>query len=359
MLIIVIGFLFIACSSNNQDKLSSSSIISSQIDSMDNKYDYHGHILDFPEQLRNELYFWTKPETNFISNNYSLNGWDRNNVFEISTKDYPIFDTIFKEYMEVLKIKIKILPATEKTKLASTNGLNKVIAAPFDFIKDSLDLKIGSLHTIEISNGKKWLKYELDESYYNKEYKSFIIENPYPNSLVNGINLRVTKLHGLDSRGHRKTTYYPDEISYLVKNPNMEYHIIIYNLKNNKNLNDNEDLIRFLALTNEELFRELQNRKNEFSLIDTSFLKLPKDIKISYAMDNFSQVITTGQYIDINNKKKSFNAKSIYPNLDFNYTNNSKKVEVKNDNRKLSLSNKNLDKEQVKNDDFIDFDNGI
>uniref|UniRef100_UPI001C64375C hypothetical protein n=1 Tax=Aliarcobacter cryaerophilus TaxID=28198 RepID=UPI001C64375C len=50
---------------------------------------------------------------------------------------------------------------------------------------------------------------------------------------------RVTKLHGLDSRGHRKTTYYPDEISYLVKNPNMEYHIIIYNLKNNKNLNIN------------------------------------------------------------------------------------------------------------------------
>jgi hypothetical protein len=34
-------------------------------------------------------------------------------------------------------------------------------------------------------------------------------------------------------------------------------------------------------------------------------------------------------------------------------------MEIKNDDRKLSLSNKNLDKEQVKNDDFIDFDNGI
>ncbi len=41
-------------------------------------------------------------------------------------------------------------------------------------------------------------------------------------------------------------------------------------LKNNKNLNDNEDLIKFVALTNEGLFRELHNRKNEFSLIDTS-----------------------------------------------------------------------------------------
>ena len=37
--------------------------------------------------------------------------------------------------------------------------------------------------------------------------------------------------------------------------------------------------------------------RNEFSLIDTSFLKLPQDIKISYAMDNFSKVITTGEYV--------------------------------------------------------------
>ena len=56
-------------------------------------------------------------------------------------------------------------------------------------------------------------------------------------------------------------------------------------------------------MTNEGLFRELQNRKNEFSLIDTSFLKLPQDIKISYAMDNFSKVITTGEYVDIKIKK--------------------------------------------------------
>jgi hypothetical protein len=139
----------------------------------------------------------------------------------------------------------------------------------------------------------------------------------------------VTKLHGINSRDlHRKEIYAQDEISYLVRNPKMEYYVIIYNLKNNKNLNDNEDLIRFVALTNEGLFRELQNRKNEFSLIDTSFLKLPQDIKISYAMDNFSKVITTGEYVDIKNKKKSFNAKSIYPNLDFKYTNNSKKMEI-------------------------------
>ena len=170
----------------------------------------------------------------------------------------------------------------------------------------------------------------------------------------------MTKLHGINSRDlHRKEIYAQDEISYLVRNPKMEYYVIIYNLKNNKNLNDNEDLIRFVALTNEGLFRELQNRKNEFSLIDTSFLKLPQDIKISYAMDNFSKVITTGEYVNNKNKKKSFNEKSIYPNLDFKYTNNSKKMEIKNDDRKLSLSNKNLDKEQVKNDDFIDFDNGI
>ena len=76
-------------------------------------------------------------------------------------------------------------------------------------------------------------------------------------------------------------------------------------------------------------------------------------------MDNFSKVITTGEYVDIKKKKKSFNAKSIYTNIDFKYTKNSKKMEIKNDDRKLSLSNKNLDKEQVKNDDFIDFDNGI
>ena len=359
LLTIIICFLFSACNSS-QEKLSSSSKDFSKINFVENKYDYHGHILDYPEKLRNELYFWTKPERNFNLKNNHLNGWGRDNVFQISTKDYPIFETIFNEHMIVEKIKIKKIEINEKINSTSINTIDKVIGIPFEFLKDTLGMNFGNAHTIEISDEDKWIEYELNESYFNKEEKAFIIDNPYPDSSVNGVILRVTKLHGINSRDlHRKEIYAQDEISYLVRNPKMEYYVIIYNLKNNKNLNDNEDLIRFVALTNEGLFRELQNRKNEFSLIDTSFLKLPQDIKISYAMDNFSKVITTGEYVDIKNKKKSFNAKSIYPNLDFKYTNNSKKMEIKNDDRKLSLSNKNLDKEQVKNDDFIDFDNGI
>ena len=106
ILTVIICFLFGACSSS-QDKLSSSTKDSSKINFIDNKYDYHGHILDFPEQLRNELYFWTKPERNFNLKNNHLNGWGRDNVFQISTKDYPIFETIFNEHMIVEKIKIK------------------------------------------------------------------------------------------------------------------------------------------------------------------------------------------------------------------------------------------------------------
>ncbi len=93
----------------------------------------------------------------------------------------------------------------------------------------------------------------------------------------------------------------------------------------NKNLNHNEDLIRFVALTNQGLFRELQNRKNEFSLIDTSFLKLPQDMKRVMLWIISQKLLQLARYVDIKNKKKSFNAKSIYPNLDFKYTNNSKK----------------------------------
>ena len=106
LLTIIICFLFSACNSS-QEKLSSSSKDFSKINFVENKYDYHGHILDYPEKLRNELYFWTKPERNFNLKNNHLNGWGRDNVFQISTKDYPIFETIFNEHMIVEKIKIK------------------------------------------------------------------------------------------------------------------------------------------------------------------------------------------------------------------------------------------------------------
>ena len=116
LLTIIVCFFLSACNSS-QEKLSSSSKDFSKINFVENKYDYHGHILDYPEKLRNELYFWTKPERNFNLKNNHLNGWGRDNVFQISTKDYPIFETIFNERKEAL---IALWPSNKQNQIRKT-----------------------------------------------------------------------------------------------------------------------------------------------------------------------------------------------------------------------------------------------
>jgi hypothetical protein len=102
--------------------------------------------------------------------------------------------------------------------------------------------------------------------------------------------MQVTELKGRFQNQRREAIYYPDELSFLVKNKEATDEIIDYNLRNSNDIGNNEQLIRFIALEDEKLFRKLQRNMNQYKLEDISFLKLPNDINIKYAMDNFSDI---------------------------------------------------------------------
>lgn len=93
---------------------------------------------------------------------------------------------------------------------------------------------------------------------------------------------------------------------------------------NRNDESENEDLVRFIAINNPTLFRELQLEKHKYKLSSMSILKLPNDINIDYSLNNFSQILTTGKYLDFNNKVKKFNVKDIYSEIDINYNNANK-----------------------------------
>lgn len=123
---------------------------------------------------------------------------------------------------------------------------------------------------------------------------------------------------------------------------------------NRNDESENEDLVRFIAINNPTLFRELQLEKHKYKLSSMSILKLPNDINIDYSLNNFSQILTTGKYLDFNNKVKKFNVKDIYSEIDINYNNATKKINISNDTKKINLKN-----QKNTNSTFIDFDKGI
>ena len=193
---------------------------------------------------------------------------------------------------------------------------------------------------------------------YSPSEKAYIINNPFEHK-TKSFFMQVTELKGRFQNQRREAIYYPDELSFLVKNKEATDEIIDYNLRNSNDIGNNEQLIRFIALEDEKLFRKLQRNMNQYKLEDISFLKLPNDINIKYAMDNFSDVISTGKYKDINGKTKTFNASKIYPNLNYKYSSNNNTIRVNENKSELKLSDKEIKTNRIKNEGFIDFDKGI
>lgn len=347
LFLLLIGFLFVGC--QPQTKLSESSKLSSN---GSNTFDYNGFILDFPISLQNDMYYWTKGNLNFTPKDFEISGRDRKGVFTIDKKIYPIFHVKFEEEVEILKVKFKILPFKEKAKEIYEN--NPVYLA-IDSFRDFITFNINEPSNIEIYNSQnKGQAITLNRKIYDSRENAYIIKEPF-NDKTKDVVLIITKLHGFQESGKREVIYLPDELSFLVKNNNIANKIIKYNLKNSKDLNRNEELIRFIALHDVKLFRELQKEKNEYQLDEISFLKLPLDININYAFDNFSNIISTGEYKDVQNRNKSFNASKVYPNLDYNKYGNSRNIQIQENNKALKLSDKDIQNNKIETNGFTDF----
>lgn len=349
-----ISILLVSCSSN-KNNLNSTAFY----DNVPEVYEYSGYKLNLPIELKNKLYTWTTPIKNYTPENFLIEGRDEKGTFEI-TRDFPTYTVNFNNNVEVLKIKFKTFSDIEKINSidkAITNGIPSLIAAPFQVLsKVTTGNSIYQPSHVAISyDNQHWNTFTLDKNLYQKDNDAYVIENPFNKIKLKNVSFKVLALHGAGKDSiRRKIIYHPDELTYFVKNLEIEKEVIKYNLINRDNESENEDLIRFIAVNEPMFFRELQFNKNRYKLDSMSFLKLPNDININYCLNNFSQILTTGKYLDSNNKVKKFNVKDIYSEIDMNYNNATKKINISNDTKKINLKN-----QKNTNSTFIDFDKGI
>ncbi len=346
---ILISIFFVGCTA-----LQGPRMVPDMKDNNSNEYNYNGFILDYPKELKSSMYVWTKGNLSFSPSNYKVSGKDnkQTGIFTINKKNYPIYDVTFDDEVEIIQVKFKLLSFTEKENKYSKNipNLMKIVEMPFG---------IDEPRTIQIfDNYDQGTEIEVKKMLYSPSEKAYIINNPFEHK-TKSFFMQVTELNGHFQNEKRVVVYYPDELSFLVKNKEAADEIIDYNLRNSNDIGNNEQLIRFIALEDEKLFRKLQRNVNQYKLEDISFLKLPNDINIKYAMDNFSDVISTGKYKDINGKTKTFNASKIYPNLNYKYSSNNNTIRVNENKSELKLSDKEIKTNRIKNDGFIDFDKGI
>lgn len=349
---ILIATLFVGCA-----VLQGPRMAPDMKDNNSNEYNYNGFILEYPKELKSSMYVWTKGDLTFTPSNYKVLGKDnkKTGAFIIDKKSYPVYDVKFNEEVEIIQVKFKLLPFYEKENKYLKNSTPNY----FKRVENFLPFEIDEPRTIQIFDEyDQGTEFEVKKMLYSPSEKAYIINNPFEHK-TKSFFMQVTELNGHFQNEKRVVVYYPDELSFLVKNKEAADEIIDYNLRNSNDIGNNEQLIRFIALEDEKLFRKLQRNVNQYKLKDISFLKLPNDINIKYAMDNFSDVISTGKYKDINGKTKTFNASKIYPNLNYKYSSNNNTIRVNENKSELKLSDKEIKTNRIKNDGFIDFDKGI
>lgn len=352
--ITIISLFLLSCSSKKNSL--NYSIID---DDAEEVYEYNGYKLNLPIELKNKLYTWTTPIKNYTPENFLIEGRDEKGTFEI-TKNPPTYTVNFANEVEVLKIKFKTFSDIEKINSidkAIANGIPSLITAPFQALsKVTTGNSIYQPSQVAISYDEQlWDKFILDKNLYQKNDDAYIIENPFDKIKLKNVTFIILALYGSGKDSiRREIVYHPDELTYFVKNLEIEKEIIKYNLLNRENESENEDLIRFIAIKEPIFFRELQFNKNKYKLSSLSFLKLPSDININYCLNNFSQILTTGKYLDSNSKFKKFNVNDVYSQKDMNYNNATQRINISNDTKKMNLKNQeNTDSK------FIDFDKGI
>lgn len=314
------------------------------------------------------MYRWTEPVKNFYPKNHVIKGRTTDGIF-VATKDHPTYILSFPNDVEILKIKFRT--ATDIEKVADidevsdlskivTKGIESLINLPFQLLGNALEvdsLKFDQPIAVAISYdaGKNWEQYDLDEKTFSKDENAYLFENQLSETkATKDVVFQVLALRSVREGRVAEIIYHPDELTYFIKDLQAEREAVKYNLQYNKDKSANENLIRYLAVNEPNLFRELQLKKSNYILDDFSILKLPNDIDISYGMNNFSKILRTGEYQNQNKVFKKFDVNKVYSTKNLSYENVARQINNDGNEKQLNLKNKT-----DQNSNFIDFDKGI
>lgn len=300
-----------------------------------------------------------------------VDGKAKEEKFTINEKNRPKHFKDFINPVEIKKIKYKPsdsllldnLNYTKDAKGIEENAVNIVFGPLFDAFRT-----IGIGEPVELYYGDdkngSYKIFDLNE-YSKNENKEYIIDYPFKNTKnIKSAEILVTGLKSPYNDKSREAFYSKSEVSFYIKDSDIENDIIRHNLKN---LSNNEDLIKIVGKNNPTLFRTLQNEKNNYKLDPKSILRLPNDVDIDYAIDNVEEIINLGEYITANKSHKEINISSIFPDIqsgtsittndNFRYKPDVEKAKIEKSLKGIDFSDKNFEKEKKK--EFVDLDKGI
>lgn len=155
---------------------------------------------------------------------------------------------------------------------------------------------------------------------------------------------------------YKKSKLY-DDYTFLIKGyePKNELKLLKWTLNNRKDVNNNEILIKNIALNNQKLFKKLKQYYRSYKLPRYSIMKLPKDVDLKYAAIHTAEIYRTGRYKNKYGKYKSFYVKQFKFNS-YNTLNHKKTHQVSVTGK---ITDVNLESSRNIKSDYIDFSKGL
>jgi len=192
------------------------------------------------------------------------------------------------------------------------------------------------------------IEFLIDE---NKEYIKIILKEP---KYTDQLHIAIAEIENppISKNAEVLKEYTFD---FVANDFNYIDNIIINNLKNRNDLFLNEELIRNIALKDKRLFKKLKKQSHKFNVTKYSLINLPHDADITYAINNYSNVVESRVYKNIQGKRKVW------------------KITSENDSnvslfkvKELNIEHVEKTKEEIKkaddkiiSSDYIDFSQGI
>ena len=197
-------------------------------------------------------------------------------------------------------------------------------------------------------------KFKKTNSSLDAKEETIIFKKPL---YTDTLHIEISKLN--ISVGHSPKSKLVKNYKFLIKgyDPKYEIKLIESVLKNRKEKDKNESLIRNIAQDNIKLYRTLQHNKDLYNIPKYSILGLPKDVNIQYAITNTFEIYRTGRYKSTSGKFKKFKVKEV--NFMQSSSNYQYKHRVEINGKKIKNKVSAQSNKRDADINFIDFSNGI
>ena len=259
-----------------------------------------------------------------------------------------------------MKIKYEIKENNE-TEPSSIEDIPKValdylLFKPLNAVFDSLKIKYYQTPNeiiVAIKGEKEGNLFSIKDNEITKE-KPYIIDNPLDDAYASSVIVQISSFNAMCyKKSHLSFT--PDNVSFLIADKEVEEKVILENLKTRKNENDNEELLKEIAIKNKDLFRIIQQNSKSLYLKEDSFAFLPIDVSIEYAFKNYATIVKTGRYKAENGDYKKFKTNDTFIKNDTVITYKpSTRVQINGSNVEI----RKVPKKRVQAK-YIDFSGGI